>query len=130
MVWNWGICPRSPVKSGPTDQLFGGPNPPIDRTGSGRIQPIFHTTRLDPPIKHRFTGSYPHLRKRGFHSRRRRWGQGIGAVTPLFGVDELPDGSEIAPQLLVLLGFSVDLVARMQDRGVVTAAELLADAQQ
>jgi hypothetical protein len=38
------------------------------------------------------------------------------AVARLVGVDELPDGCQIAPQLLVLLGLAVDLVARVKNR--------------
>ena len=44
---------------------------------------------------------------------------GITAVfhgpAALIGVDELPDGRQIAPQLLVLLGLAIDLFARMEN---------------
>ncbi len=45
------------------------------------------------------------------------------------GVDQLAYGGQVAPQLLVRLRFLVDLAAGVEDRGVVAATELLADAQ-
>ncbi len=46
------------------------------------------------------------------------------------GVDGLPDGRQLAAQLLVARGLLIDLLAGMQDRGVVTTSELGTDAQE
>jgi len=46
------------------------------------------------------------------------------------GVDHFPHGGKLAPQFLVLLRLAVDLVAGVQHRRMVAAAQLLADAQQ
>ena len=46
------------------------------------------------------------------------------------GIDQLTNGGQIAPQLLVFLRLAVDLVARVENGRVVAPAKLLADTQQ
>src|SRR6185436_20032485 len=48
----------------------------------------------------------------------------------LVGVDQLPDGRDLAAQLVVDGDLAVDLLAGMQDRGMVTPAELGTDPEQ
>src|SRR6188472_1655118 len=46
------------------------------------------------------------------------------------GVDQLADRGDLSAQLIVDGGFAGDLVARVQDRGVVPAAQLRPDPQE
>ncbi len=46
------------------------------------------------------------------------------------GVDQLADGGQLAPKLVVVLALPVDLGAGMQNGGMVPPAELGTDAQQ
>src|SRR6187200_1098112 len=134
---------RAPCRSG---QLMNRPNPWTEAVGSGmeRGMPGGQSSNRHPspprdrvsvhrgePLRPPESAGYVH--RRAWFSTDSRWlstgrGPGMGfAAGPRrcsVGVDQLADRGDLAAQLVVDRHLAVDLVAGMQDRRMVAAAEL------
>src|SRR5688500_13125042 len=96
----------------------------LSTTGGGVVRYCVHVAEwvadlADAPVTHR---EEPH-----------RWTSPAspgGAATGSVGVDQLANRRDLASQLVIARRFPGDLVAGVQDRGVVPVAEPRADAQQ
>ncbi|CAN5585537.1 hypothetical protein BH20CHL6_BH20CHL6_00090 [soil metagenome] len=116
----------------PTASAQAGPTVDVGEPGVDRRCDFRGTMWVRPPegleFSHRSCRTaHPFVHHHGsiIHPVKGRFSPG-GSV----GVDQLADRCQLAAQLVVLLALPADLVAGVQDGGVVATAELAADAHQ
>lgn len=98
----------------------GGPpaDPTVDELGTAGV--------VDPPDRPR-SARYPQPMTMPAHRPTSSPGRAPDAGSRLLGVDQLADRRDLAAELVVVRDLARDLVARMEDGGVVAIAELGAD---
>src|SRR4051812_49277249 len=110
--------------AGRVDSAETGADVHIREGFSTGIRPLSTRSPADGSPEHRFRASLA-VMPQALASADER--VSIGDERVSIGVDELPDGGDLAPELVIRGDLAVDLVAGVEDRRVVAAAELGTD---